>query len=50
MQFICDPCKIGADVNGKEGLALIAKRNMHDKCKGSTWCDCQHRVIRKNIV
>jgi len=27
MGFICKGCKAG----------------QHDKCIGSTWCDCQHR-------
>lgn len=33
--MICDTCKEAADRNKPEG---------HDKCKGGTHCDCQHRV------
>lgn len=43
MNFICQPCKYGADTNAPEQIKPMIKRQFHDKCKGKTWCDCQHR-------
>lgn len=49
--FICTPC-------AKAGEALVTnnvlftqslKKAMHEKCQGGTWCDCQHRIDRKNV-
>ena len=25
------------------------KNQAHEKCKGDTWCDCQHRVPKKDV-
>lgn len=50
MNFICQPCKDGADINAPEQFKLMLRRQYHDKCKGGTWCDCQHRVGKKNVV
>lgn len=34
---------------GSEGL-LIQAQMWHNKCKGGTWCDCQHVVGQKAIA
>jgi hypothetical protein len=51
MNFICDPCKHAGELpEGSNVLfSLELKKANHSKCKGSTWCDCQHRVGRKNF-
>jgi len=50
MNFICTPCKsAGEDNTLLQGANLIIKRILHDKCKGGTWCDCQHRIGKKNV-
>jgi hypothetical protein len=49
INFICDPCKTGADVKGTDYLAMVTKKDWHMKCKGDTHCDCQHRYDRKNV-
>lgn len=48
--MICKECKHGADYKSDKGGDILAvKRYWHNKCKGGTWCDCQHRVGRKNV-
>jgi hypothetical protein len=43
--FICDPCRYTAD---KVVILKGKAQPGHKSCKGGTWCDCQHRVGRKN--
>jgi len=35
---VCDPCKKAPHTSQPE------------ECRGSTWCDCQHRIAPKPIV
>ncbi len=44
LAFICEPCKSGADITATDVLKMRAKKDWHDKCLGSTRCDCQHKV------
>lgn len=46
--MICKKCIEGADVKNHFG-AFIQKKKLHSQCKGGTWCDCQHRIGRKNV-
>ena len=50
LTFICDPCKTGADlkeVNLLPGETMYQRKtHWHNKCKGATHCDCQHRVSK----
>lgn len=51
MNFICDPCKTGADIvpgDNPESHLWEMKKDFHAHCKGGTWCDCQCRVGKKN--
>lgn len=50
MNFICDPCKSAENVitTTNKLFVLEAKKGVHSKCLGGTWCDCQHKVGRKN--
>jgi hypothetical protein len=49
--FICAPCKRGADyaalpmptTRTAAGQRLRNIKAQHDACRGSTWCDCQHK-------
>jgi hypothetical protein len=44
INFICKPCKTGADVVAADSPALkVIKADLHSHCRGATWCDCQHR-------
>lgn len=50
LSFICNPCKeAGTIIESNILLKKMAKENRHSQCKGDTWCDCQHRVGRKNV-
>lgn len=50
--MICKPCREGAwhalvvlfSPSGYGREALSSAMREHDKCKGSTWCDCQHKT------
>jgi hypothetical protein len=42
--MICKPCREGGECNSG-GYYLLALE-LHGKCKGETWCDCQHDVGR----
>ncbi len=48
--MICKACRTGADIKNKDLLAKLAKEGWHKNCEGGTWCDCQHRVGRKNVL
>lgn len=41
MPMICQPCKDGIH------LGDASTRIATQVCMGGTWCDCQHRDIRK---
>jgi hypothetical protein len=45
---ICKACREAADIPNVAATAVIIKTQLHKHCKGGTWCDCQHRVGRKN--
>lgn len=50
MNFICEPCKNAGDYPfGPPDVVILWKRAFHNKCKGITWCDCQHRIGKKNV-
>lgn len=53
--MICKKCAKGADVASGKTIVLIEfkpdsrpvaeiAKSLHAACKGSTWCDCQHRT------
>lgn len=39
--MICDTCKTAAALSDE--LPLAEAKKLHESCKGSTHCDCQHR-------
>lgn len=39
--MICEPCKDGVHLG--DGSTHITTR----VCRGGTWCDCQHRNMRR---
>lgn len=43
--MICAHC-----ANAGRWRAPDVKTNLHSKCPGGTWCDCQHRVEPKTII
>lgn len=51
MNFICESCRHASEVemDTPPEVILLWKRAFHDKCPGGTWCDCQHRIGRKNV-
>jgi len=50
LSFICQSCKEAGELpdGNNEPFRLILKSTLHDKCKGGTHCDCQHRINSKN--
>lgn len=52
--MICDPCLEGGERNNRATDAVHESRDrllnqaamFHGRCKGGTWCDCQHVVGR----
>ncbi len=48
--MICKECRTGADISvkGPPEIMIPVKASYHNRCKGGTHCDCQHRVGRKN--
>jgi len=59
--MICPECKYGADIlrdleKIKETLPAYVptlinqSRNHHDRCRGGTWCDCQHKIPESEVT
>lgn len=44
--MICQTCQ---DANNPN-ISFRVKIRRHMRCKGGTWCDCQHRVKPKTVV
>jgi hypothetical protein len=46
---ICTSCAAGADLTTEPAPTIEATRalavELHEKCKGGTWCDCQCVVV-----
>lgn len=49
--MICATCRAAADAT-PDGLMDFDRvvQALHEKCKGGTWCDCQHRKSRVSIT
>lgn len=51
IRFICDGCKAAADLikrDEPERLAnMVTARHLHAKCRGGSWCDCQHVEVQR---
>lgn len=49
MTFVCASCRDAAGVadtaqdQPSRLAAFTLRRTLHNKCRGGTWCDCQHR-------
>lgn len=48
MNFICTPCKAAGVIPRDKPLFAVEKKALHNQCRGGSWCDCQHRVGKKN--
>lgn len=55
--MICKPCGEAGDLSASMvdhphykdhvdlvGIALVRVVELHDQCRGGTWCDCQHKI------
>lgn len=46
--MICQPCRSAGrylnDVKRPETDRVSLARSEHNRCKGGTWCDCQHKT------
>jgi hypothetical protein len=59
--MICPNCRAAADlhvttVGNAAQMTQVADEldrqtvRLHADCKGSTWCDCQHRTIIRKVA
>lgn len=52
--MICARCATGADLTADPAPQLEAVRGLaikeHEKCRGGTWCACQHRVASVEVL
>jgi hypothetical protein len=46
--MICQPCQSAGqylnDIKRPETDRVGLARSEHNRCKGGTWCDCQHKT------
>lgn len=45
LTFVCTACRSAGTAPDRD-----AKLGCHERCKGGTWCDCQHRVTQRHIT
>jgi hypothetical protein len=43
--MICEPCRVAADIKPSPMTAGM-KKDLHEQCRGGTWCCCQHKERR----
>lgn len=52
--MICQPCQYGADLTDEPapvlGAVLALAVDAHGRCRGGSWCDCQHHVVSREVL
>jgi hypothetical protein len=51
--MICEVCASAADLisnvaHPEVPMIVMLAEDLHSKCKGGSWCDCQHQLTRKS--